>query len=229
MCGYLSKFRHATIWFRTGEPDYSGLPDQEFDWDYTVYGDVKEILPDDLPELLGNPVTTTHFEDANLFHDMLTGWSVTGILHLLNKTPIDWYSKKQAMVETATYGSEFVAARICVDQIIDLRLTLRYLGVPVRERSYMFGDNKSVMDSSIQPHSMLHKRHNALSFHRVHEAIAAKIISFYHIHGEANAADILSKHWGYSQIWQVLKPLLFWEGDMVDLLDERKKKNSEEH
>jgi hypothetical protein len=57
-------------------------------------------------------------------HDITSGKSVTGILHLVNKTPMDWYSKKQATVETATYGSEFVAARVCVEQIIDLRTTL---------------------------------------------------------------------------------------------------------
>jgi hypothetical protein len=28
-------------------------------------------------------------------HDISTGRSVTGILHLVNKTPIEWYSKKQ--------------------------------------------------------------------------------------------------------------------------------------
>jgi hypothetical protein len=67
-------------------------------------------------------VTLTHYVDANLFHDLITGRSVTGILHLVNKTPIDWYSKKQATVETATYGSEYVAARTCVEQIMDLRL-----------------------------------------------------------------------------------------------------------
>ena len=73
---------------------------------------------------LGKPVTLTHYVDANLFHDALTGRSVTGILHMLNATPIDWYSKKQSTVETATYGSEFVAARTCVEQIVDLRNTL---------------------------------------------------------------------------------------------------------
>ena len=60
------------------------------------------------------------YVDANLMHDLLSGKSVTGILHLLNKTPIDWYSKKQGTVKTATFGSEFVAARTAVEQIIDL-------------------------------------------------------------------------------------------------------------
>ena len=65
-------------------------------------------------------------------------------------------------VETATYGAEFVSARTCVEQLIDLRITLRYLGVPIRERSYMFGDNESVVNSSNLPHAKLHKRHTAL-------------------------------------------------------------------
>ena len=156
--GYLSKMRHAGIRIRTEEPDYSDLPNLEHDWARSVYGEIAELIPHDIPEPLGNYVTLTHYVDANLMHDICTGRSVTGILHLINKTPVDWYSKKQATVETATYGSEFVAARVCVEQIIDLRTTLRYLGVPIRAKSYMFGDNKSVVDSSMQLHAKLHKQ-----------------------------------------------------------------------
>jgi hypothetical protein len=106
----------------------------------------------------------TRYVDANLMHDIATGRSVTGILHLMNKTRIEWYSKKQATVETATYGSEFVAARICTEQIIDLGNTLRFLGVPIREKSYMFGDDKAVVDSFMKLNAKLHKRHTMLSF-----------------------------------------------------------------
>jgi hypothetical protein len=217
--GYLSKMRHAAIRIRTEEPDYSDLPDPQYDWSRTVYGTLEEDKPRDAPEPLGQYVTLTHYVDANLMHDVTTGRSVTGILHLLNKTPIDWFSKKQATVETATYGSEFVAARTCVEQIIDLRNTLRYLGVPIRDKSYLFGDNKSVVDSSMQVHAKLHKRHTILSFHRVRETIAAGMVGFYFIPGEHNPADILSKHWGYSQVWTQLKALLFWHGDTEDIDD----------
>jgi len=57
---------------------------------------MEEVLPHDMPTLLGKFVTLTHYVDANLYHDLITGRSVTGILHFANKTPIDWYSKKQA-------------------------------------------------------------------------------------------------------------------------------------
>jgi hypothetical protein len=72
------------------------------------------------------------------------------MLHMINKNPLDWYSKNQATVKTATYGSEFVAARVFVEQIIDLQNNLWSLGVPMRCRSCMFGDKKSVVDRSMQ-------------------------------------------------------------------------------
>jgi len=139
----------------------------------------------------------------------------------LNQFPIDWFSKKQNTVETATYGSEFVAARTATDQIVDLRNSLRYLGVPIRDKSHMFGDNESVVNSSMQPHARLHKRHTALSFHRVREAIAARYAAFHHLPGDLNPADILTKHWGYQQVWSTLQPLLFWRGDTMDLFQEK--------
>ena len=81
----------------------------------------------------------------------------------------------------------------------------------------MFGDNQSVVGSSTTPDAKLHKRHTALSFHRVREAIASKLINFYHLKGEYNPADILSKHWGYAQIKDQLKALLFWQGDTANM------------
>ena len=217
--GYIAKFKHAKIRVRTNEPDYSDIPDPDYDWKYTVYGDAKEDLPHDAPTPKGKFVTTTSYVDANLMHCMVTGKSVTGILHLINGMPIDWYSKKQATVETATYGSEFVAARTCVEQIIDLRNTLRYLGVPLREKAFMFGDNNSVVNSAMKIDSKLHKRHTILSFSRVREAIAAGIVRFHWIPGESNAADILSKNWGHAQVWPLLRPLLFWYGDARDCVE----------
>ena len=80
-------------------------------------------------------MTTTTYVDANLHHDQVTGKAVSACLHIVNGTPSHWYTKRQATVETATYGSEFVAARIVTDQIIDLRYTQMYVGVPVRSKA----------------------------------------------------------------------------------------------
>ena len=126
------------------------------------------------------------------------------------------------MISRFLKPSKFVAARVAVDQVLDLRITLRYLGVEVHGKTRMFGDNESVVTSSTLPHSVLKKRHVALCYHRVREAIASDMLGFYHIPGQENPADILSKHWGYQQVWPVLRPVLFWSGDTSVLLDEGK-------
>jgi hypothetical protein len=181
--------KEARIRVLTNEPDYSDYQDPEYDWSSSVYGDVKGIIPMDILEPKGKYVTPSHYFDANyfngnLYHDMVTGRSITAILHFLNQFPMDWYSKKQATVETATFGSEFIAVRTTIDQIVDLRMTLHYLGIPIQEKSYVFGDNKTVMDASSTPHTKLHKRHNALSFHHVQEAVASKYVTIFHLPGE---------------------------------------------
>ena len=216
--GYLLFLPDGAIRFRTGEPDFSSLKDQEYDWTRTVYSGACEQIPHDIPKPLGKHVQTTHYVDANLHHDLATGKAVTAVLHFLNQTPIDAYTKRQSTVETATYGSEFVAARTAVDQIIDIRTTLRYLGVPIRDKSYMFGDNKSVVTSSTIPNSTISKRHHLASYHRVREAIAAKFISFHWKDGKSNPADILSKHWEFATVWPMLKPILFWRGETATQL-----------
>ena len=124
--GYLSRTKHYALRFRTDEP--------------RIYGNVLEEIPKDAPEPLGNSVTTTTFLDANLLHDLITGRSVAAVLYFFNLTPGDWYSKRQATVENAAYGSEFVAAKTATEQIVDIRQTLRYLGVSIKSKAYMFGE-----------------------------------------------------------------------------------------
>jgi hypothetical protein len=107
---------------------------------------------------------------------------------------------------------------------MDMRMTLRYLGVSVRSKSFMFGDNQAVVTNSTIPHSTLNKRHNALAYHRVREMIAAKVLGYYWIDGKSNPADIVSKHWGYQQVWTLLQPILFYSGDTGTLVDDEKVK-----
>jgi hypothetical protein len=97
------------------------------------------------------------------------------------------------------YGSEFVAAKLAIQQIIGLRIYLWYLGVVVKGLSRLFGDNRSVVTSGSVPHSPLKKQHHAQSYHYTQEAVASKAVDFQFIPGHLNPADILSKHWDTSK------------------------------
>ena len=81
-----------------------------------------------------------------------------------------------------------------MEQIIDMRTTTKYLGVPIIDPSQRFSDNKSVVSNSIPSHTKLHKQHNSLSFHQVRESIAAGIFRFYHVRSEDNPTAILNQH-----------------------------------
>jgi len=80
--------KHGMISFRTCQPDFSELPEFQFDCEALVYGNVHEDNPKEVPKPLINFVTLSHYDDANLYHDMTLGCSVTGIFHLVNQTHI---------------------------------------------------------------------------------------------------------------------------------------------
>jgi hypothetical protein len=218
MVACLLKMKHHFICVCTGEPDFSDLPPKDYDWSHAVCGKDREAVPKAVSPSLGKCVVTTTLEDTNLCHDYVMGRSVTSILHIVNQTPVEWCAKKQVTVEVATCRSEFVTARITSEQIIGLRTTLRCLGVAVHGLTWMFGDNGLVIASSTVPHSPHKKRHQALSHHFTREVITSDTLDHQHIPGEVNAADIVSKHWGYSQTWPMLKAILFLGGDTSVLL-----------
>jgi len=64
-----------------GEPDYLDLVEEEYDWASTIYGESLRSYPRMPQYHFGNFIMLSHYVDANLYHDMLTGRSVTGILH----------------------------------------------------------------------------------------------------------------------------------------------------
>jgi hypothetical protein len=83
----------------------------------------------------------------------------------------------------------------------------------------LFNDNGSIVKrSGLMPHSPLKKQHHALSYHYTWEAVASNAVDFQFIPGHLNPADILSKHWGYQQVWaSALRPILVWKGNTSEL------------
>ena len=80
---------------------------------------------------------------------------------------------------------------------MDLCLKICFLGIPLRSKSLMFGDNMLVVDSSMNPRAKIQKRHVALSFNLVRESISANIVGCYFIEGKINPEDVLKNHWGH--------------------------------
>ena len=94
---------------------------------------------------------------------------------------------------------------------------IQYLGVPINDVSYVFGDNESMIESSSFPYARLRKRHNILSFHYVRSMIAKGFIALHHISSPSNLADILTKHWSHSSVYNLLRPVFHHLGNTAML------------
>src|SRR5687767_15647101 len=164
----------------------------EPDWT-EFYPDAVENVLSDRPKPMGKLCTITTYVDADHARDQVTRRSVSGIVTLLNNTPVSWLSKRQKMVESSTYGSEMVASRIAIELVIALRYSLYMLGVNLEPTSVLVGDNMAVVLNTTIPSSALKKKHHACNYHKVRESIAAGFIRYGHIRSEKNVADLLTK------------------------------------
>jgi hypothetical protein len=156
-----------------------------------------------MPEPRGRSVTISSFVDANHAGNVITRRSHTGIFLFVQNAPIIWFSKRQNTVEAATFGSEFVALRICKELIVALRYKLRMFGIPIDGPANVFCDNRGVVRNASIPESTLMKKHNAINYHAVREAAAAGIIRVGKEDGETNVADLLTKVLSGEKRWNI--------------------------
>jgi hypothetical protein len=189
---YLNKHDKSSIIFDPADPYFDPHDFPDVDWS-EFYGDVVEELPAKMPKPLGNPVNITCFVDANHAGNVVTRRSHTGILIYLQNTPIMWHSRRQNTIETSTFGSEFVALRNARDLIVALRYKLRMFGIPIHGPAKTYCDNQGVVKNASIPESVLSKKHNAINYHAVREAVAARIMQVAKEDGESNLADLLTK------------------------------------
>ena len=105
-----------------------------------------------------------------------------------------------------------------MEQIVDLCITLRDMGVSIDGPAWMLEDNQSVITSSTLPHSVLSKHHNALAYHQVCAAVAAGFLYFCHVSGKENLADIMTKFLSHTEAWPLIQPLFFCQGETIPSL-----------
>jgi hypothetical protein len=100
------------------------------------------------------------------------------------------------MVEGSTFRSEFVHCESDgIWLIVALQYKLRMFDVPIDGSTNVFCDNCSVVMNVSILELILMKRHNAIYYHFVQEAVAAKIIWVGKKDEEMkNSADLFTSH-----------------------------------
>jgi hypothetical protein len=90
---YLKTFPKGKLIIDTAYPDHSIYPVEDHTNWMEFYLDAEEEIPNDLPASKGPKVRMTVYVDADHAHDLVTRRSITGILVMLNNTPVRWVSK----------------------------------------------------------------------------------------------------------------------------------------
>jgi hypothetical protein len=121
----LKTFPKGRVIIDTSYPDHSVYPFEDHSKWTEFYPDAGEEIPKDLPPEKEQRVRMTVYVDAEHANDLVTRRSITGILVMLNNTPIRWISKHQKTVKTSTYGSESVASRVATEFIFEIRYMIR--------------------------------------------------------------------------------------------------------
>jgi hypothetical protein len=142
---YLKTFPKGRVIVDTTCLDHPTYPVEDHQNWKDFYPDAEEEIPNDLPVPKGPKVRTTVYVDADHAHDLVTRRSITGVVIMLNNTPIRRVSKRQKTVETLTYSSELVASRIATELILEVRFMLRLLGVALDGPTLMLGDIMSLV------------------------------------------------------------------------------------
>jgi hypothetical protein len=153
------------------------------------------ILEDDpmYPPAISKPIQLTIFVDSDLATNHKDCRSITGLIVFMGCTPYKWSSKCQTCIATSTYGAEFAALCIAVEEAIAITNMLKSIGIQLKRKVYILCDNKGVIDNFTMPGSTLKKKHTSIAYHKVCEYIATGLCDIYHIKGEDNPADILTK------------------------------------
>ena len=81
------------------------------EWEF-LYPYGQQIIPRNMPEMLGKYVVIKSYVDANHAGNMETRRSYADIIIYVNNAPIIWYSKLQNTIEASSFGSDFVALSI---------------------------------------------------------------------------------------------------------------------
>ena len=101
--GYLAKFPHGQLIIDPNDAPIRQLAQFNLGHNWSeFYPDAEEDIPYDMPPSQGKLATWTCYVEADHARDEVTCRSVTGIVMLLNNTPITWISKQQKTVETST-------------------------------------------------------------------------------------------------------------------------------
>ena len=192
---YLKKYHNAELVYNLSDLVVNEHEFEQRDWMVSEFGHLQgvEVVPPIMPEPQGMGFVMRAKVDADHAADTVTRRSRMGFLVYLNSGLVYWWSKKQAGMESSSFGSEFIAMRRCCEYIRGLRYKLQMMGIRVVGPAYIYGDNQSVLANTTIPDSTLKKKSKSIAYHFVSEGSSRDEWRTTYINMHDNKVDLLTK------------------------------------
>ena len=114
------------------DPNYPAIDMNDFKecmWK-DFYWELKEVITPNPSRERGKEVHLRWYIDSNYAGEKKTRRSSSGLFIFLNNALVQWFSNKQATIETSVFEAEFVHINTVMETIQGIRYKMRMMGVP---------------------------------------------------------------------------------------------------
>ncbi|GJU40391.1 putative ribonuclease H-like domain-containing protein [Tanacetum coccineum] len=142
------------------------------------------------------------YSDSDYAGANLDRKSTTGGCQFLGRRLISWQCKKQTIVATSTTEAEYVAAANCCGQVLWIQNQMLDYGFNFMNTK-IYIDNESTICIVKNPVFHSKTKHIAIRHHFIRDAYEKKLIQVLKIHTDDNVADLLTKAFDVSSLYEV--------------------------
>ncbi|GJV19149.1 putative ribonuclease H-like domain-containing protein [Tanacetum coccineum] len=142
------------------------------------------------------------YSDSDYAGANLDRKSTTGGCQFLGRRLISWQCKKQTIVATSTTEAEYVVAASCCGQVLWIQNQMLDYGFNFMNTK-IYIDNESTICIVKNPVFHSKTKHIAIRHHFIRDAYEKKLIQVLKIHTDDNVADLLTKAFDVSSLYEV--------------------------
>ncbi|GJW20988.1 putative ribonuclease H-like domain-containing protein [Tanacetum coccineum] len=142
------------------------------------------------------------YSDSDYAGANLDRKSTTGGCQFLGRRLISWQCKKQTIVATSTTEAEYVAAANCCGQVLWIQNQMLDYGFNFMNTK-IYIDNESTICIVKNPVFHSKTKHIEIRHHFIRDAYEKKLIQVLKIHTDDNVADLLTKAFDVSSLYEV--------------------------
>ncbi|KAJ9542301.1 hypothetical protein OSB04_028807 [Centaurea solstitialis] len=140
-----------------------------------------------------NELKLLGYSDSSHNVDADDGWSTTGHIFFLGKSPISWCSQKQDTVALSSCEAEFMAATLVACQAVWLRELLVEVTGFKKQKVLICIDNNSTIALSKNPVFHGRIKHIHTRFHFIRERVENEQVEVEHVARDSQVVDSLTK------------------------------------